>query len=107
MLLPQVFFTLLAFIVVRVVMTSGRYWQVDNSPLLKILPVMGNMLGLPQLILTFTMLNIFLYNAYEIRLIPVWVFAIIVMVLGVAVLGLFFIQIIRQARRNRSKIPRE
>jgi hypothetical protein len=68
---------------------------------------MGNMLALPQIILTLAMLDIFLYNAYQIRLIPLWVSAVIIMVLGLVILGVFFFQTIRQARHQRVKIRQE
>jgi len=107
LLIPQVFFTLLAFIVVRVVLLSARYWPTDNTPMKRILPVMGNMVALPQIIITFTMLDIFLYNAYQVKLVPVWVFALAIMILGVVVLGVFFVQTIRQARRQHVKTHQE
>ena len=68
---------------------------------------MGNIIALPQIILTFAMLDIFLYNAYQIRLIPLWIFTLIIMVLGMVVLGTFFFQTARQSRRQRPKIPQE
>ena len=107
LLIPQVFFTLLAFIVVRVVLLSARYWPTENTPMKRILPVMGNMVALPQIILTFAMLDIFLYNAYQVKLVPVWVFALAIMILGVVVLGVFFFQTIRQTRRQRLKTHQE
>ncbi len=73
----------------------------------RLLPVMGNMIALPQFILTFAMLDVFLYNAYQIKFIPIWVFITIIMVLGVIILGVFFFQIIRQARRQRVKTHQE
>jgi uncharacterized membrane protein len=107
LLIPQVFFTLLAFIVVRMVLLSARYWPTENAPMKRILPVMGNMVALPQMILTFTMLDIFLYNAYQVKLVPVWVFALAIMILSVVVLGVFFIQTIRQSRRQYPKTHQE
>jgi hypothetical protein len=106
MLLPQLFFTLLAFITVRVVLLAARYWPAESRAMHQALLVMGNMVALPQIILTFTMLDIFLYNAYQIRLIPVWVVAVIVMVLGGVVLGLLFIRLIRESRRQRASARR-
>jgi uncharacterized membrane protein len=107
MLIPQAIFTLLAFIIVRVVLMGANYWPVDNVLIRKMLPVMGNMVALPQIILTFTLLEVFLYNAYHIELIPVWAFALIVLIAGVIVLGVVFIQAILQARRQRNNIPQE
>ena len=97
----------MAFIVVRLVLLSARYWPIEDTLMRRILPVMGNMLALPQVILTFAMLDIFLYNAYQIRLIPLWVFALIIMFLGVVVLGAFFAKSIRQSRRQRIKTSQE
>jgi hypothetical protein len=102
MLLPQLFFTILAFLVARVVLLGARYWPAESLAMKQALPVMGNMVALPQIILTFTMLDIFLYNAYQIRLVPVWMVAVIVMVLGGVVLGFVFIKLIREARRQRA-----
>jgi hypothetical protein len=99
--------TLLAFSVVRLVLLSSRYWPVENTLLRRLLPVMGNMLALPQIILALAMLDIFLYNAYQIRLIPLWISAIIVMVLGLVFLGIFFFRSIQEARRQRAKIRQE
>ncbi len=57
-----------------------------------VLPVMGNMIALPQIILGFAMLDIFRYNSYQAHLMPLWVFALIIMVLGGIVLGVFFVR---------------
>jgi uncharacterized membrane protein len=107
MVVPQAIFTLLAFIIARVVLLGANYWPVDDTLMRKILPVMGNMVALPQAILTFTLLQVFLYNAYHIKLIPVWVFALIVLIAGGIVLGVVFIQTVRQARHERTNILQE
>jgi uncharacterized membrane protein len=104
---PQFIFTLLAFGIVRVALLTTRYLQAEGTLIPRVLLIMGNMLALPQIILAFAMLDIFLYNAYQIQLIPAWIFACIVLVLGGIVLGVFFIKAIRQARRLQAKIPRE
>ena len=86
---------------------SARSQLDESTPIQKILPVMGNMVALPQIILTFAMLDIFLYNAYQIHLIPIWAFAVIVIVLGGMALGVFFIQVIRQTGKLPGKSPQE
>jgi hypothetical protein len=53
------------------------------------------MVALPQIILGFAMLDIFSYNSYQIHLMPLWIFALIVMGLGGMALGIFFILAIR------------
>jgi hypothetical protein len=106
MIIPQFFFTLLAFATVRVIMLGARYWPPDSTPLKNLLPVMGNMLALPQIILFFAMLQFFLYNAYQMKMVPLWIIALIVMVLGGITLVVFFVRTIRRFRR-RSKSLQE
>ena len=74
---------------------------------MKILMAMGNMVALPQLILLFAMLHIFLYNAYEIRLIPLWIIIVIIMLISSIVLGIFFLQTLRQSRGSEVKNRQE
>ncbi len=106
-LVPQAFFALLAYGIVRVVLVSTRYWPADNAPMRGIITVMGNTLALPQIILAYAMVDIFLYNIYDIRLIPLWLFAIIILVAGGAVLAVFFARGIRHLRRLRASTDRE
>ena len=97
LLTPQLFFTLLAGAIVwGVARLSARSWQAANNTVKTVLSLMGNMVALPQLILSFAMLDIFSYNAYKIHLMPLWAFALLVMVLGAIVLGIFFVQTIRR-----------
>jgi len=102
MLVPQALLTLLSFMTVQMVLLGARYWPPESRAVRGILPVMGNMVALPQIILTFTMLHIFLYNAYQIKLLPVWIFAVIILAAGGAVLAVLFTRMIRQARRERA-----
>jgi uncharacterized membrane protein len=60
--------------------------------------LMGNIIALPQIVLGFVMADIFSYNVYEIHLMPIWLFALIVMVLGGVIMAIFFIKAIRQAQ---------
>jgi len=65
-----------------------------------IVALMGNMIGLPQLILCFAILDIFSYNAYQIRLIPLWAFSLIVMGIGAIILAMVFVSALRRANRT-------
>jgi hypothetical protein len=97
--IPQFVFVLLALVIISVVtILSKRFWQVETGLVRKLLLIMGNMIALPQIILIFAMFDIFLYNVYQIHLPPVWVFTLIVMLLGGIILGIFFVQAFRQAR---------
>jgi hypothetical protein len=98
-LLPQFFLALLAVavtwgttkinIIVKQTVAVGINLQT-------LLALMGNMVTLPQIIICFAMLDIFSYNAYQIRLMPLWAFTLIVMGLGAIVLGIFFVRVVRQ-----------
>lgn len=101
MLVPQLLLTLVA---------AGTTWGVtklssQSQPLqqtgvkTRIIMLMGNMTALPQLVLSFAMLDIFVYNVYRIHIMPLWIFAVIVMVAGGIVLGVFFFQAAKEARK--------
>jgi uncharacterized membrane protein len=106
MIVPQVFFTLLAFLTVRIMLAGARYWPPQSTPLQRLLPVMGNMLALPQIILFVAMLQFFLYNAYQTRPVPLWIISLVILLAGGVFLAVFFICTIRQIRRQ-AKIHRE
>jgi len=92
MLTPQFFFALLAGVIVwGVIKLSTHFRQAVSTGVGKMLSLMGNMVALPQIILGFAMLDIFSYNSYQIHLMPLWIFALIVMGLGGMALGIFFI----------------
>ncbi len=96
LVLPQFFLTLLAWATVSgAAFISNRFPPSNRGWVERILMIMGNMVALPQIILGFAMLDIFSYNAYQIHLIPLWVFTVIVMGVGGVLLGIFFTQAIR------------
>ena len=104
MLLPQLFFTLLvgaiAWVMTRL---ASRFRQPAGAGinLGAILLLMGNMVALPQTVLCFAMLYIFVYNAYRMHLPPLWIFVLIIMVLGGVVLSIFFVRAVRQVLTTR------
>ena len=104
----QLVFALLSLAITYITTSASRRLQLDETDLNRSLfTIMGNLMALPQIILLFAMLDIFLYNAYQIKLIPLWVIALVVMVLGGIILGVFFIRSIRQSRRLQGKSLRE
>ena len=96
---PQAVFALLSFAIVRTILLVVSRWAFESPVLEKLLLVMGNLLALPQLIVLFTMLDVFLYNSYQVKLISVWVFALAVLALGAIILGILLVRAGRQARR--------
>lgn len=115
MLVPQFVFTLFAaattWILSKVVSRFGGQampvlstpkGSTGNAAMAKperIIRLMGNMIVLPQTVLAFAMLSLYFFNAFQIRLMPIWVFAVLVMVLGGVVLGILFARTIRGALR--------
>lgn len=84
---------------------AGRFRPPEGTKinLKTIVALMGNMVALPQIVFGFAMVDIFVYNAYQIHLPPLWIFALIFMVAGGIVIGVVFIRAIRQewsGRRN-------
>ncbi|HEY40642.1 MAG TPA: DUF1648 domain-containing protein [Dehalococcoidia bacterium] len=103
-LLPQFLLTLFAAAIAwGIAKLSSTFRQMEglgvNMDTIAI--AMGNMLALPQAILFFAMLDIFSYNAYEIRILPLWAIALIIMALGAVILGIFFVRSIRQVRDSQ------
>ena len=86
-----------AAVALGVMKLENRFQPVANKRTGTMLLLMGNMFALPQLVLTFAMLTIFSYNAYGLYLMPLWVFAVVVMGLGGIILGVFFFLALRQA----------
>lgn len=97
MLIPQFILTLLAAAIVwGTTKLSTLFRQAASSGVEKVLSIMGNMIALPQIILGFAMVDIFSYNAYQIHLMPLWVFTLMVTGLGTIILGIFFLLAIRR-----------
>ena len=66
----------------------------------KLILVMGNMVAVPQLVIGFVLLDIFSYNIGGRHLMPLWMFALIVMILAGVILAIFFFKTIRRASRG-------
>jgi len=62
--------------------------------------VMGNMVAVPQLVIGFVMADIFGYNVYGRHLLPLWAFALAVMLLAGVILVIFFFKTIRRSMRG-------
>jgi uncharacterized membrane protein len=103
-LVPQIILTLVAGGLTWGITRLGiRFSQAKNAKEKSegILLLIGNMIVLPQVIICFAMLDIFSYNSYQIHIMPLWLFALIIMVLGGITLGIMFIRIIRQTLRAK------
>lgn len=98
LLVPQFLLAgLSAAVILGVIRLGNRFQSTANKRTETTLLLMGNMVALPQLVLTFAILAIFSYNSYGIHLMPLWIFAVIVMGLGGIILGAVFFLAIQQA----------
>ena len=100
LLAPQLFLALLAGAIVWGITKFGilsrqTAWVKPE----RVLSFMGNIIVLPQLTLCFAMLDIFGYNAYQIHIIPRWIFLLIILGLATIALGLFLVLIMSRAKR--------
>ncbi|MFC2021063.1 DUF1648 domain-containing protein [Chloroflexota bacterium] len=98
-LLPQLLLTLVAGGIARGITGLIARLIKGQSTWMKpeiIISLMANMIALPQSILFFAMLDIFSYNSYQIHLLPLWVFALIVLVTGGIIIGIFFFRAVWQ-----------
>ncbi len=101
LLIPQLLLSLTGVAIIWGMIKLGRQASQAESVSIKhagIILLMGNMVALPQIVLSFVMADIFSYNVYETHLMPIWLFALIVMALGGVIMAIFFIKAMRQAQ---------
>ena len=104
MLTPQFLLTLMAAGITWGITKLGILFRQTGSTWIKpegILSFMGNIVALPQLIVGFAMLDIFVYNSYQIHIMPMWAFLLIILGLTITGLGLFLAVIISKARQQQ------
>jgi len=100
MLVPQLILTLLAATITWGITKLGIPFQQMEGRRIRpgrIVSLMGNMVALPQIILCFALVDVFSYNLYGAHIMPLWLFALIITVLGAIILGIFFISAVRRA----------
>ena len=107
---PQVFLTVLSagmvWMITRLGVLSRQSWSSQIAPE-RILWLMGNLFALPQGMLSFTMFNVFLYNVSQTQIIPTWLFLLIVLGVGGALLGIFLVYILFRVRQRATTSPPE
>ena len=99
MLTPQLGLALLATAIVWGIAKWGILSTDGTLRPERILSLMGNIIGLPQFIIGFAMLDIFSYNSYGTHIMPIWILALTIVGLGSIILGIFFILAIRRGWR--------
>ena len=100
MLIPQLLLVLIASAIAWGISKLSRSSGQPVSALKpeKLILIMGNMVALPQIVLAFVMLDIFSYNVSSSHLMPIWLFALIIMAIGGVIIAISFIQAIKRSR---------
>lgn len=102
LLSPQFILAFLSAAVAHVVARVGSRFVKDGGTSVGVVEsvgtIMSNMVVLPQLVLCYAMIDMFRFNSYGTHLPPLYVFAVIVMLVGGVALGLFFLRALQQAR---------
>ncbi len=100
----QLVFVLISLAITFLVTSAARRMQLTETPLNRVLfAIIGNVVALPQIIIAYATLDIFLYNIYEKALPPLWAFAILVMFAGGVVLAVLFARAFAQSRKSKAK----
>jgi uncharacterized membrane protein len=103
-LLPQFIFFIIAIAITYGITRAGRSIGQIASALKpeRLLMLMGNISALPQIVFGFVMLDVFIYNVRHNHIMPIWLFALIIMIIGGIILAIFFIQAFRRSRSLNS-----
>ena len=103
LLAPQLFFLLVALGIAWGVIRLDRRFSRNESSWVstgRVVSFMGNIMALPQLVLLFAMLDILSYNAYQVHIMPMWLFLIVV--LGLMTAGLLVVAVFIYLRAKRA-----
>ena len=107
MIVPQFLLSFAGATAAHLIARVGSRYVRDGSasapPFESIMTVMSNMVVLPQLVLCYAMVDVFVNNAYQFQLPAIYIFGILVMVVGGAILGFFFLKAFQQTRSLRSR----
>jgi hypothetical protein len=100
----QFVFVLLALGLTFFITSATRRMQLAETPANRMLfTVIGNIVTLPQMIIAYAMLDIFLYNIGGKTLLPLWAFTVLVMFAAGVVLATIFARVIAQSRKLKVK----
>ncbi len=98
MLGAQLLLVLLAGAITLGIVKLGRsLGQLDKARVERGVLAMGNMIAPLQIVLAFVMVDIFSYNIYGSHLMSIWLFALIVLVVGTIILGIFSVPLVLKA----------
>jgi uncharacterized protein YacL len=99
----QFVFVLLSLAMTLFITMAVRRILPTETPLNRmVFGIIGNVIALPQIVIAYAMLDIFLYNIYEKSLPPLWAFALAVMLAGGIVLTALFVRAVAQSQKLKT-----
>jgi uncharacterized membrane protein len=105
-ILPQLLLLLVACGIAWGVTRLGRrFGQAEGGWMSaeRLVSFMGNIIALPQLIILFAMLDILGYNAYQVHILPMWLFLTVILGLMTIALVVMAVFIFIRAKRAMSQ----
>ena len=108
----QVLFAAMAIGIAKVMTRLGSSMGQLNSAMnpQRMVILMSNMILLPQIIFSFIVLDVFIYNIYNCHLMPLWIFAVVVLVAGGMILVAFFsssFNVMRKEYKDKKRSKQE
>jgi hypothetical protein len=107
LVVPHAFFTFMSWALISTILLSSKYWAEEGSFIARVLPLMGNMTAVAQIVFVLAAVQIFVYNTSGALLAPFWPAAVAVLVAGGVVLFVLFMNIFRESRRRHPKPVQE
>jgi len=107
LLIPHALCVFMSWGLVSIILLSSRYWADEGSFIARVLPLMGNMTAVAQVVFVLAAVQIFVYNTAGKLLAPFWPAAVAVLVIGGAVIFIKFIGLFRESRRRNPKPVQE
>jgi len=100
----QLVFVLIAAVIIFLVISASRQLHLAESELNKTLVgIMGNMVALPQIIIVYAMLDIFIYNIYAKALPALWAFGLLVLFAGAVIIAVVFFRAFARSRNIKTE----
>jgi len=100
----QLAFVLFSLAITAFITMGARRMMLTETPMLRmLLAIIGNILGLPQIIIAYAMTDIFIYNIYGKTLPSLLAFTILVMLAGGIVLAVYFTRALTQSKKLKKE----
>ena len=107
LILPNVLCVVMSWGLVRLVLATSVYWEDEGSFIARVLPLMGNMPTVAQIIFVLAGLQIYIYNTAGKLVAPFWPVAAGVLLIGAAIMFFKITSLFLESRRRRPKPDQE